>query len=425
MIFLLLFVGLAAVSARSAEKPPLANAAVAGRSFVDGSQIVSRFTTELYAHQSSLKIVKGIGYAAYQCNDTSVEENVTGQKARLVIFNILNPTATARWVDISGPGDSSNGIVITGNTVINPMLHVVNSDTLRIFFVSRQAGDTGPTVRAFYKDYTFSSGELSDLHQVRCMIGKPGGKTVDLSQSNVQSHLDHLFGAGVGAEFSRGISLSCDMMKFDGYLYSTVQIKNSSGGKTLLMTNVLMRSADDGATWELLGAPDPRQLPGETPDDVKILAEPAMTHDRKNIYLHLRSNVLKNGYMLSKASKTNLYAFDMPVTKWTYGIGRPAICDFGKPIGIVAMFTAQSVSMGGTTVTRNKCDVVMIDPTYTTYTLAFTIVDYDAVNTPFICEYNDEMYVTYSTGRRRLTPRFGTSEIVFTKLRREFFVDTK
>ena len=33
-----------------------------------------------------------------------------------------------------------------------------------------------------------------------------------------------------------------------------------------------------------------------------------------------------------------------------------------------------------------------------------------------------EMYVCYSTGRRRLTPRFGTSEIVFCKLRREFFI---
>jgi hypothetical protein len=128
--------------------------------------------------------------------------------------------------------------------------------------------------------------------------------------------------------------------------------------------------------------------------------------------------------MLSKASKTDPYSFDTPVTKWTYGIGRPAVCDFGKPIGLVAMFTAQSVPMGGTTVTRNKCEVVLIDRTYSQYTLAFSIVDYDAVNTPFIHAYNDEMYVAYTTGRRRLTPRFGTSEIVFTKLRREFFVDT-
>lgn len=36
--------------------------------------------------------------------------------------------------------------------------------------------------------------------------------------------------------------------------------------------------------------------------------------------------------------------------------------------------------------------------------------------------YRDEVHVTYTTGRRRLTPKFGTSEIVFSKLRREFFV---
>jgi hypothetical protein len=183
-----------------------------------------------------------------------------------------------------------------------------------------------------------------------------------------------------------------------------------------------MRSADQGSTWELLGAPDPRLLPGDTADAVKILAEPAMTQDGKSIFLHLRSNVAANGYVLSKANKSDLYTFDAPVTKWTYGIGRPAICDFGKPIGIVAMFTAPSVPMGGTTVTRNRCDVVRIDRAYGRYALAFSVVDYDAVNTPFIHPYNDEMYVAYSTGRRRLTPRFGTSEIVFSKLRREFFI---
>jgi hypothetical protein len=36
--------------------------------------------------------------------------------------------------------------------------------------------------------------------------------------------------------------------------------------------------------------------------------------------------------------------------------------------------------------------------------------------------YNDEVDVTYSTGRRRPIPKFGTSEIVFGKLRRELFI---
>jgi hypothetical protein len=112
------------------------------------------------------------------------------------------------------------------------------------------------------------------------------------------------------------------------------------------------------------------------------------------------------------------------VTKWTYGIGRPAIADFGKPIGLVAMFTAPSVTMGGTTTTRNRSDIVLIDSKYDTYRLAFSIVDYNAINTPFMHVYCDEVYVAHSTGRRRLTPRFGTSEIVISKLRREFFVPT-
>src|SRR4051812_8922619 len=55
--------------------PKLPDGAISSRSFVDQSQIVSNYTKELYAHQSSLRIVKGIGYAVYQCNETTPGEN--------------------------------------------------------------------------------------------------------------------------------------------------------------------------------------------------------------------------------------------------------------------------------------------------------------------------------------------------------------
>ncbi|MGV3660276.1 MAG: hypothetical protein ACO1TE_08820 [Prosthecobacter sp.] len=407
--------------AQAADEPKFPDGAISSRSFVDQSQIVSKFTTEQYAHQSSLRIVKGIGYAVYQCNETTPEESKPGQLARMAIFNILDPQDTARWVDISQAGDSSDGIAITGRFVAAPMIHQINEDTLRIFFTSRIEGDTGLMQRAFFKDYTISKAMLSGLRQVRCTVAKDPDTVLDLHQGAVQKHLDFLFGPGLGARFSSGITTACDFVEFDGQLYSTIQVKNSEAGETRLMTNVLMRSPDQGATWELLGAPDPRLLPGE----VKILAEPAITQDKGHVWLYLRSNVLETGYVLSKAKKSDLFHFDTPVTKWTYGIGRPTLCDFGKPIGLVAMFTARSVTMGGKTTSRNKCDVVQINPGHTRLTKVFSIVDYNAVNTPFMHRYNDEVYVTYSTGRRRLITKFGTSEIVFSKLRREYFVPSE
>jgi len=384
------------------------------KTFVEQAQIVSQPATEQYAHQSSLRIVKGIGYAVYQCNESTPEENKSGQIARLAIFEITNPTATAKWVDISAAGDSSNGLMIGGKFVSAPMLHRLDDDTLRIFFTSRFAADPGPAFRVFYKDYTISTGALSGLHAARCTIAKQPEVVLDLTPDAIQRHLDFLFGAGVGAQFSSGLSTAGDFLPFDGQLYSTIQIKNSQEGRTHLLTNVLMRSADQGATWELLGAPDPRLLPGA----IQILAEPALTQDANHIYLHLRSNVVETGYVLSKAAKSDLYHFDAPVTKWTFGIGRPAICDGGSPLGLVAMFTAPTVNMGPRTVTRNKCDVVRIDPTGTSYTRAFSLVDPDALNTPFMQLDHGEIYVTYSTGRRHLIPKFGTSEIVFSKLPR-------
>ena len=406
------------------EAPRLPNGEVSARSFVDQSQIVSKYTTELYAHQSTLRIVKGMGYAAYQANDLTTKENAEGQVIRLAVFNILNPTGTVSWVDVCLPGENLNGVPLADTFVAGPILHVIGDETLRVFFTSRLPTDSAPMFRVLYKDLYLSTGALSELKQARCTVERKPDEEVDLAQPAVQRHLDFLFGPGTGAQFSKGISLTCDMVPFDGALYSTVQIKNSAGGKTLLMTNVLMRSTDQGASWELLGAPDPKLLSGDE-TSVKILAEPVMTQDAGNIYLHLRSNTPAHGYVLSKAEKKDPYTFDKPVTKWGFGVGRPAICDFGKPIGIVAMFTAPTMQMGGTATTRSRCDVVRIDPTYSRYELAFPVVDYNAVNTPFICPYNDEMYVAYSTGRRRLTPKFGTSEIVFSKLRREFFVPVK
>src|SRR6266478_2556046 len=207
-----------------AENPAVPNGAISARSFVDTSQIVSKYTAEQYAHQSSLKIVKGIGYVVYQCNETTPDENVAGQTARLAIFNILNPTATARWIDVSGPDDSSNGITLTGKFVSGPMLHIVDKKTLRVFFVGKAAGDTVSGERLLYKDYTIASGEISGLHQAKCTIGKKP-ESLDLSMPNVQKHLDFLFGEGFGAQFARGISTACDYVTFEEYLYSTIQIK--------------------------------------------------------------------------------------------------------------------------------------------------------------------------------------------------------
>ena len=409
---MLLSLGLALPCGRGAEPSSPAAESPLSKAFVDQAQIVSKPATEQYAHQSSLRIVKGIGYAVYQCNETTPEENKTGQIARLAIFDIQNPTATARWVDISAAGDTSNGLTIGGKFVSAPMLHRLDDDTLRVFFTSRFAADPGPAFRVFYKDYTISTGTLSGLRAAHCTIAKQPETVLDLTPDAIQHHLDFLFGAGVGAQFSSGLSTAGDFLTFDGQLYSTIQIKNSQGGRTQLLTNVLMRSADQGATWELLGAPDPRLL--TTP--VKILAEPALTQDSHHIYLHLRSNVAETGYVLCKAAKSDLYHFDAPVTKWTFGIGRPAVCDGGTPLGLVAMFTAPTVNMGPGTVTRNQCDIVRIDPSYTTYTRAFSVIDPNAVNTPFMQLYEGDIYVTYSTGRRHLIPKFGTSEIVFSKL---------
>ena len=131
--------GVSSNHAFSAEKLNLPNGQVSARSFVDQSQIVSKFTSELYAHQCSMRIVGGIGYVAYQCNEATTAENATGQVVRMAIFNILNPTVSVKWVDVASPGEASGGIAISGLFVASPILHAIGDDRIRIFFSSRRA----------------------------------------------------------------------------------------------------------------------------------------------------------------------------------------------------------------------------------------------------------------------------------------------
>jgi len=88
---LLAVAGIPCPGVHAAENFRFPDGSQSSRPFMDQSQIVSKFTTELYAHQSSLRIVKGVGYAVYQCNETTPMENKDGQIARIAIFNILNP----------------------------------------------------------------------------------------------------------------------------------------------------------------------------------------------------------------------------------------------------------------------------------------------------------------------------------------------
>ncbi|MEZ0388569.1 MAG: hypothetical protein ACAI34_15965 [Verrucomicrobium sp.] len=413
--------GLLAQSSSQVLTLPEDNPDPVARAIVQGAQVISRMATERYAHQSSMRIIDDKGYVVYQANDGTPQENAAGQVARLAIFKLSDPAGTVRWVDISGPGDESGGIKLTGRFVSSPLLHSIDGKTLRCFFTGKAEGDTLSNERVLYKDYDLATDTLSGLKQVKCVIARKPEESHDLCAVSVQAHLEHLFGPGAGQKYGRGINPACDFLDIGGVLYSTIQIKNSADGKTLLMTNVLMRSVDHGATWELLGAPDPEKL--ATP--VKILAEPAISHDAGHVYLHLRSNVVENGYMLSRASKEDLYTFDAPKTVWGYGIGRPNLLADNAGGGSVALFTAPTVNTGPQTLTRNKCDVVQITPGCAEYRRLFSIMDRNALNTPFMQASGEEIYIAYSSGRRRLIPKFGTSEIMLSRFNRSAIFPAK
>jgi len=374
--------------------------------------VISNFEVEKYAHSSSIKIVDGLVYVAYMCNEEGTWEGDKGQMVRLTYFNILNPSART-YIDICKPGLKA-GITLDNSDLSVPNTLIINNNILRIFFRGRVKGEK----KILYRDFNITQRNLSNIEEVKCRIEKKTSN-VDLSYKNAINHLNFLFGSNHGIADSEDLFVTSEIIEFNKKLYTCLSI---GGGLGRFVGSILMSSEDNGTSWTLLGAPDPRQIQSiaQRENNGKRFWEGAIAIEKESMFIIGRGTP-GNGLHISSANLNDLYQFSQPKKIYATSNVKPLLFNYPN-IGTILLNEGSLADrlIGSLVPDRTVLDVLLTSDNYNRLTKVFTIRDYNGIHTPSFYLYNDEIYITYTTGRRRLTTR-NCSEIMFVKLDRRFF----
>ncbi|AEI51030.1 sialidase family protein [Runella slithyformis] len=381
---------------------------VYGETFVNTALPVSKFETETYAHSSYIKIINNTCYVLYMCNDKENFEGGINQKIRLSTFNLLMPTQKT-ITEIAQPSQTSGSFTLDNMGLQVPNMLQISQDTLRLFF----RGSVSKNRTILYRDYSLTTGALTNFKTVKATIAR-NQSIVPLNLLNVYAHLDYLFGPGHGIGEIQDFFMTSEIEKIDDALYSVISVGSGLGKTT---TSILVKSTDNGATWSFLGAPDPRFLPGTNSMVTKYMWEGAITSSSTEIYLFCRS--VNNGITLTKANKSNLYNFTIPIKIWNTGNAKPLVFNY-PGIGLIGLFESSSSIEPNLLSNRTALDVVRISNNYSAFTKLYTISDYSGIHTPSYCLYNNEIFISYTGDKLRRTPK-NCGQIFFSRLKRNSF----
>lgn len=397
---------------------------VSNNSLVSQSRIVSKFDTEVYAHSSYIEFQGDFGYVVYMCNETGTAEGDPGQFIRLSFFNVITPTSRT-FATVAVPGGTYGAITLDNAPLQVPNIIKKDTNTLRILFRGTVSGVNA----MFYRDYTISTNTFGNVFAINCMINH-SVTPVPLNQTNVYSHYNTLHPATsmpIAPDMYTDFFMTSDIRKFgDGNWYTCVSISSGLNKNT---SSILAMSTDTGASWTLYWAPDPTLLPGTTGTDFKYIWEAAVSEDATSIYVHGRgaSTGPAKGVWKFVVAKTDLYTQVGSLTLAYANSGqKPTVLSYPS-IGII-LITQSDQFVAPATSFRTGIDIVIINAGYTTYTRSFYALDFDGIHSCYLTLKNDELWLSFSTSRRRLPQIRGsvsslqnTSEIAITKLDRRYF----
>lgn len=400
---------------------------VAGNSLIDNAKIVSKFDTEQYAHASFIEFVGQYGYVAYMCNEAHTAEADPGQFIRLAKFHVLTPEQkTIKTVAIPG---GTYGAITLDNVALqvpNLLKHSDNSDILRVFF--RATVSTMQSV--YYRDYTISTDTFGDAVQVQCKIKGNNIDVLPLTLDNAYAHYLSLYpnNAVTPAQIKEAF-ISSEMRRsvFDANtIYSCLSL---GSGRNTTTACVLIESTNNGGEWTLLYGPDPGTMPGTTGTDYKYFWEGAVSEDATHIYINARGAASgpAKGVWLQKIAKSNKLVAAEPLKNVYPNSGqKPSVINY-PDFGTILITQSDKAVLPAKSF-RTGVDFVLINADYSVYTRLFSALDYDGIHTFSSVVKNDEVYLSYSTSKRRI-PQFrdgadsyqNTSEIMITKLDKRYF----
>ena len=250
--------------------------------------VINNSVAEQYTHSSYIARVGDYIYVTYMYNDTSTVEGSGNQGIRMSKQHVIDPNDITYFEPaIQGVTQINEGTpaTITVADFFNPILLYISDTQLRIFWRGTIFGET----TQFYIDFNPSTNAFSQ-YASRVRVNKNGDFATPyiMTNSNMFSHVDWFFSTTNYLNTNQSFFMTSNIYKNGSYLWTIISVGNSGTGG--LMTSVLARSSNNGATWALYTVLDCKGLSGTTGVDKKLLWEGAMGFDANNVYMILRGS---------------------------------------------------------------------------------------------------------------------------------------
>ncbi|MTH18085.1 sialidase family protein [Flavobacterium sp. LC2016-01] len=368
---------------------------------------VSKFDSEVYAHDSKLIIDKGIGYCAYYGNDLKSGEAEKGQSVRLSVFNIKNPSER-KVFDVFKENFNYKTLVTDPNLpCYTPVLFLTDEGKIRILSKVYEKN----VQKYYYRDFSPDTETFSDPQICKLAIAN-SKELVDFDIFNVKSHLKYLFGNDYQLKSDYMFATSEPIKIENGSMIGLTVGIFTADWKADQGTTILLKTFDFGKTFECSGAPDSRKI---DPKYSSQCVEGAFSFITGNDMIMIGRNSL--GGIVECYSHDGGETFNIPISLNEY-------CGFNaratKPNlmkikgGYLTMWNINE-SFGDYT-DRTILDVrYSKDENMCNSKLKIRIKNAFGCHYPSLFVYNEEYYLTYTTDSRRFNKK-STGEIVFVKL---------
>ncbi|MBB6002412.1 sialidase family protein [Arcicella rosea] len=370
---------------------------------------ISKFEGEIYAHDSKLLIVDGIGYCAYYGNDASTQEGVAGQAVRLSVFDIENPRDKVVYDVFKSGVNYSNGIKFDDeHPCYTPVLFRTKEGSIRILSKVYQKGVS----KYYYRDFDIKTKNISEPKI--CKIVNDNLSLIDFDIVNVRKSLKVILGENYKLSTDFMFMTSEPVRNGDSFLIGLTIGKFTVNWQTDEGTTILMKTDNAGQSFTVMGAPDSRQIATKYCLQFVEGAFDLIDNNGKNMLLIGRNSL---GNIMLSGSIDGGYTFTTP-----YSLNQA--CGYNtlasKPNLI--KYNEGYLSIWNTTENANNYNYRTTleirygkDPSMCGNPVKIKFRNQFGCHYPSLFRYKNNFYLTYTTDSRRFN-RNSTGEICFIKL---------
>ncbi len=378
-----------------------------GKLIIEKQSTISNTETEVYAHDSKLVILNGVGYCAYYGNDLKSAEGLSGQSVRLSVFDINNPSKKKNYEVFKENFTYKTLKTDPNHPCYTPVLFITEDSKIRLLCKVYEKN----IQKYYYRDFDPESNTFSDP-QI-CKINLPNSNNLqDFDLNSIKSSLKKLFGNDYKLSTDFMYATSDPVMTEKGVLLGLTVGKFTADWKTDEGITLILKTVDFGKTFEVYSAPDARKIDSKYNQQFVEGAFDFISN--KDVVMIGRNSI---GGILKCESNDFGKSYTVPVSlnencKFNTLGSKPQLIKINN--GVLTMWN--TTENYGNFNFRTVLEIRYTkDNDFCNSSLKIIIKNPFGCHYPSIYKYNNKYFLTYTTDSRRFN-RMSTGEIVFVKL---------